>query len=708
MSAASAVTGDRGRPDGLERPSSAMTADPYSIPALVERLTVPLGIGALAASLVFGAALLLGSSPLAAAVVALSVLVLPVAVADPFVALAVLVAVEVTQVGQVFAEFGVPSPLILTQALGLVALGVAVRRRQLRLAWSPVLLGILVLLATRALSAPGGLLPSVALATVAEEVRDTITLVLVLLLLLATRQVVALVAVIVLSLAAMALGTVVQEFLLDSRTDLGGFFKVLRNLDVGATTFRQSGPVGDSNFWGRVLLIALPFAAALAASARRRALQLLWCGCLVVLLAGIYLTQSRGTFLSAGLAVMVFFLLAGWHYARWLALTPLAVAFLLVLPATGERLATLGDLAQTDQGGGDLSLLLRAASQEAGLNMLAERPVLGVGAGSYTPLSTQFTSGLPFATAEEITSPLAPHNALLEFAAEGGVVGLLGFLTFLGATALCAGRAWWSTTRRGPPGRASPERLLAAAACAALIAWSLASVVLHVRQFRTLLVLAAVIAFLDLTRERSPHPAGASGLRAAGGPPAPSRGALVGLVGLGVVLLSLVTSTDAFRTTTWQATSSAVVVTQEAPGTSLEAYQYDLLARGTVVPTLAAVASSAGVLSEATGQAAVDGLRLTSTSDLRAARVTLSVEGTSAAQVEQVAARLSPVAVAQVDDLGTPFALSPLVPQTPVAQARSTLRLLPAVALAAGWLLLACALLWWHLERRYRWSRAAT
>ena len=678
------------------------------MPALPPHLARPALLGALLAAVVLVAATSLGQPPALALVAAIATLLVVLAVAEPFVALALLAGLEVSQTGSVLGGYGVPSPLVLTQLVAVVSLALATLRGRLRLGWSPVLLGAAVLVVTRALTVLTARDPDTAFVTVAGEVRDMLTLAVALALLWMTRQVHGLVRVLVAVITSMALLTVVQEFVLDNATDLGGFSQVLRNLDVGASTFRHSGPIGDSNFWGRVLVMFAPFAFALCAAARGRGSRLLWGAASATLVLGVWLTQSRGTFLALAAGLAVLLLLAGWRYARWLALTPLLVGLLLVLPATGSRLDTLGDLTRTSEGGGDLSLLLRLAAQQVSLTMLGERPLLGVGAGNYTPSAPDFLNGLPFATSGELDEPLAPHNAFLEFAAEGGVVGLLGLLFFLGTMAYCALRSWAIAARRLPVTSVNPDRLIAAACCGALAAWSVASVVLHVRQFRTLLLLAAVIAALDhLLRER--HGWSGWGRRAATPRVDPRPGLVLGLVALlGVLGLTqgpLLQQTASAR--------SIVVLTTQDDRPGSDAYEYDLLTRGFLVPTFVEVMISPGVVADA-GQVAglsedeLERLSVHAPPSLRTATVELVVSGDEPADVAALSQALPDVAVDAVGRLDTPFVAQQLPTGGPTVTLESTPRLPLLVGFGVLWLAVLGVVLWVQLERRYRLQATTT
>lgn len=669
---------------------------------LPDRLTTPLLLGAVGAAVAFPATLLATSSLVLALGAAVGVCTVLLAISDPLIAVLLYVGVEVSQAGAVLQQLGVPSPFVVTQLITIIALIVAFYQRRLRVVWSPVLLGALALLASRAASLPTSYDPSTALSTVATEARDLVTLLCVFVLLWMTSGTRNAIRVCVVVLGALAALTVVQEYVLNNSTEFLGLSQV-NPPDVGSTSSRHLGPIGDPNFWGRVLLMYMPFAIALTLAARRRASRLGWAGASAALLVGIFLSQSRGAFLAAAVALLVFLLLAGWHYARWLALAPLLIALLFVVPATGQRLSTLADLRDASSGGGDLSLVLRLASQEAGLRMFADRPLLGVGAGNYTELTPQYERGLSFATVGELGRPLAPHNAYLEFAAEGGLVGVLGMATFLGTLFFCGARALRAAAKRGPPGRANMERLMAAAALAALSGWCVASVVLHVRQFRTLLVLCAVIACLDAARSRGPVLARIAPLTRQGRFVAPWAGlAILSMIGAGALAV-----TGGTHQERWHAEVVSVVTSRGADIGYLDAYHYDLLTRGQVVPTLAqAIARSDDVRDRLPVRESGVEVQTAVRTRPRSADVVLVLDGDDRLTVSQ-AARLLPIAGAQVvDSFELPFQLQPVPYDERQLALRSSLRL-ETLLLGGAVALLASMLIWGQLQVHHRAARAA-
>jgi O-antigen ligase len=553
-----------------------VTAPVRTVTALPPALHLALTGGAL----LVAAALTVTGRPLIAAGVLVTGLAAVAALARPSVALAALLVVELTNAGTVASEHGGLglSAVVLLLAVASMALhwdGDAVRA----VARSPVVCLAALWLCVRAVSGIGAADVDASLAIVIDGAKDLVFLVVVAALVVITGRDVGAVKVAVGVLAGLAAATVVQEFALHNATMLGGFSNLGAAGDVGAVSVRHSGPLSDANFWGRVLVLYLPFALSLMVIARAR-----WAVAPVALLAGLVLTGSRGAMVACALAIALWLVLAGPRFRRLLLLLPVLAVVVALAPGTGSRLATLTDLADPTATGTDLSLVNRLAAQEAGMRMFLEHPVLGVGAGNFVAEAPDYlrkTGNL------EYTEVLGPHNTYLEMAAEGGVVTLLAWLAFYGSALYVAARARLNARAlaRGLPARR--RELLAIAALAGLAAWAMAAVFLHLAALRALFAVMALAVALDVVtrgmRERAP----AAPVRVASrhGPPIRRIAAAV------LLLATLATAGGAYAMgRPWTASAAAVVVPNPRISHSgRNAYEYDALTRGVVVPTFAGV-----------------------------------------------------------------------------------------------------------------------
>ena len=409
----------------------------------------------------------------------------------PLLAVIVMVVLEVTNTSGVLEAHAKVPVFQASLLLGLLAVGFALADPNTRgrlNAWTAVCAGLFtVFLATQAVALIGSVDPAASNAAMHRMVLDCLFAMLVLMLIQLSGQPWTVGGAVVVPLAALSLLTAIDQFGFGGSMSFGGFSTVTTASGEQLTTLRFGGPLPDSNFWGRHLVMGLPLAMALLTRALRdgrRRIAAGWAGAVVAQLVGIYLTQSRGTFLAAGVAIAVWFLVAGPSIRRrGLAMLPLAVAC-FALPGVGNRLlSALADVAHAQSNTGvDPSVLGRLAAQQEAWMMFQQRPYFGFGPGAFPGQVAEFAGRVSVAVREPTN---APHNLYAEFAAESGVLGLLGWavvvLGFLSAVVL--GILAYPRSR---------DRILLAAVCAAIVAWSVASIGLHMAYFRTFGVVLAL------------------------------------------------------------------------------------------------------------------------------------------------------------------------------------------------------------------------
>jgi hypothetical protein len=430
--------------------------------------------------------------------------------AIPLGVLAVYVTAEYANVGEPVKALGLPSTWVAATGLAVIAIVIGMGRGTVRPRWSWVFGAAAAFVWARALSAVFAVDPSVSTEPMAQLFKDALTVVIVVTLASSCGTRLWRVAVpIVAALAALASLAVLQQWVIGTGNDLFGFSTLKDYVDIGSVTKRFQGPLDDPNFWGRVLVSAVPFACALVLAARGRWKAMAGGAALLVLL-GIFLTQSRGAFLAAGAAVVGFAILAGPKVRRYLLLMPVVGVLLLVNPATGPRLATLLDVNKSTEDVVDLSIVYREAAQHAGLAMFADHPLIGVGPGNFNALVPEYVrEGVASLPPGAQLGEIAPHNTYLEMSAESGIVGLAAYLFLVGSGMTMAALAL-RRANRAPDDVPDIARFRAftAATIAGLFAWSCASVWLHVAQLRTLLVLVSLAAAtLPISRGLPQRPA---------------------------------------------------------------------------------------------------------------------------------------------------------------------------------------------------------
>nr|WP_161976628.1 O-antigen ligase family protein [Kocuria rosea] len=509
-----------------------------------------------------------------AALLAVSVL----AVIYPQIALVLLVALDVSHLNGVIQDNLGVSPYLPQLFLAAVALGVMVRRRMFRFSWSPVLLGLAVLFAGFCLSFLSVADPDTSYALLLERGRDLVNFLIVYALLLSTDRIRSALQAAVLVLAGLSALSVFHEFMLDNSGTLWGLSQVPLTQEGGAFTPRHAGTHEDVNFWARLLIMFTPLCLSLFAMSRAAIPKVLWASSAVALMLGVYLTQSRGGFIALFLGLLVWAALAGGVYRKSLLWLPLGLLILIPLTGIGSRLATLAATWNGDTTNADISVVTRERLQLAALRMFLDAPATGHGIGSYGTLFPSYDRLANYH--ESVPIGVAAHNFFLEQAADGGVVLLLAWMVFLGTVLFGALRAM-ATTRRTSD---QQTYYLATGIVGGIFGWLIASVFLHLSDFRALLLMAAVVGALDVRTRRTP-------LVVSAAPTLPfrdrSRGALHALVAVataGTVALIAVVATAEER---FSSSTTLAVVSTSTEISPADAYRLDVINRGLIVPTLA-------------------------------------------------------------------------------------------------------------------------
>ena len=484
---------------------------PFASPG-TERRRVELGGGALLVGLgsLVLLALVVGTGPAAlvvAGIIAVGLVIAAVLV--PAVALTLLVVTEFANVSGVLVARGLPGVFTGLLGLGMVSALVALRSPEARarlasVPWAPALL-----LAVYVLSVVPAILISSSPADTAVKTQelgvDGLFLVVVLVLARLVERPWAVAAMIVAPLAVIAAMTVVNQLFLQDTESFLGFARISKASGELVTTPRFSGPMEDSNFWGRVLILGLPMALALAHrafSAKRGLPAAGWTVSVLLLLGALYLTQSRGTLLSAGVAAAVWVVAAGPSVRRRALLLLPVFAMLLLLPGVGDRLVNVSEAFEDAPAySKDPSIVERGVAGQIATDIFTEHPLLGTGLSTFASELDEYAAREPDRLIGVTT---ATHNLYLEILSETGIVGLVGWLVLIGGCALLAVRSIVGLAGAPPDGPdGAPTRALAAAALAALVSWCLASVFLHLALVRTLWVVLALIGLLHvLTSDR--------------------------------------------------------------------------------------------------------------------------------------------------------------------------------------------------------------
>lgn len=645
----------------------------------------------------------------------------------PWLALMLAVSVELSNLSEVVVLHGLPGVTSFTLVLALGTIVVGLRRGTVRLVWSPVFFFAVVFLAARSFSLPMSLEPAEGVSTIGDAAKSLALLVLATTLVSSTRRFQPLVMGAVAVLAGAAAITVINQYVLHNASNLGGLSNVPLTEELGAATARHAGPESDVNSWARNLVLYVPCALSLWAAGRKKR-GWAWALAAATLAWGVYLTQSRGGMIALATGVLTWLVLVRPFSLRTLLVAPALVGGLLfVAPGFASRLATLSSLGEAQSGAGDTSLVGRLAVQEAGWNMFRDHAATGVGPGN-------FSEALPdYEQQTGLAGPkiLAPHNLYLQMGAEGGAIGLTGWLLFFGAGLFVTTRARLSsgntTSTRLPAG----AFLLSNGVLAGMVAWGVASAFLQLGDFAVLLTVMAVGAGLDIQvreglRRGGREPSGIDSQRngsvAVATRPGHNTGspsgraflrprrrqtrrwsiaAMVFLLTVSVGLLVV-----PVHRSLWLATASAVLAPVSTGSSPADAYEYDILSRRPLLGTYQVIVDNPRFRREAENR-----LGLTD-SDVRDLDFSVGTSTTSAVLTLQVrgpdrsvTARMTTAALEQArqylesvqDDytLRPTASAPPTVQQVEVLESRRVLMVM-GVSLALAWLV---------MQARRRWQR---
>ena len=203
---------------------------------------------------------------------------------------------------------------------------------------------------------------------------------------------------------------------------------------------RAAGPVGGPNRFAQILIVVAPLAFFRVRDTRARFGKLVALGCLLLILAGIAITYSRGGFLAVvGLVVLMIFM----GYIRWwqMFVSGVLLVGVVVVAAPGflTRIETMRSLpqllSQRDTVEGHGAIRGRLTEMLAAVQVFLDHPVLGVGPGQYTPFYSMKYMENPEISFRTIDKVRRSHCLYAELAAETGIVGSLIFFAIVGTMA---------------------------------------------------------------------------------------------------------------------------------------------------------------------------------------------------------------------------------------------------------------------------------
>lgn len=200
---------------------------------------------------------------------------------------------------------------------------------------------------------------------------------------------------------------------------MGTFLAYFQGIE--AAYQRYAAPGFDPNVLSIYLSLAIPLAVYLGLRAKSSMARAFYFAYVPFALAAVFLTASRAGALAVAVAFLFVLESLGTMRLRWriaaLALLGVGISWVLtqVPPESYARIATTWS--EIREG----TLNLRTVIWDAGLRVFADHFVLGVGAGT-------------FGSAVEplLGMRVASHNTFLAVAVEGGMIGLVLWLLFMG------------------------------------------------------------------------------------------------------------------------------------------------------------------------------------------------------------------------------------------------------------------------------------
>jgi putative inorganic carbon (hco3(-)) transporter len=236
----------------------------------------------------------------------------------------------------------------------------------------------------------------------------------------------------VLSAGFLALLTCYQTFTGDYANTFWGLAEApVHQITQGYSNARATGPLGDPNFYGQILMMAYPMAVYRGLTEKRRFLRILGLLCGILIAAAVIFTYSRGASLS--LLVVTTLIILERRFNLYAIATAVALFLLLIVPTLPprylERVLTIDDLVSRDaEMQTDKSFKGRWSEGIAAAQMFLDHPVLGVGPGNYPAYYLHYSYRLGL---DDRAETRQAHNSFLELAAEKGILGILSYLLVL-------------------------------------------------------------------------------------------------------------------------------------------------------------------------------------------------------------------------------------------------------------------------------------
>jgi O-antigen ligase len=263
---------------------------------------------------------------------------------------------------------------------------------------------------------------------------------------------------------------------------------------------RASGGTGDPNFFAAYQVVAIPLVLVLSSTARRPAVRMFLYATVLVLIASVLTSLSRGGLIALAAITFLTLVLPAQTLFRS-RLQKVAVAVVVVICAAVAFNAVSGAFAPrlesmfSGDGSGRLALWKGAWTS------IQERPLTGLGYGAFAPSSNDLILRTPGVSLQHIQLPTGgkeAHSAYIGTTADLGIPGLVLLLGVLASTV----RALRRTAMRARETHDWFVMRVSSALVVSLAGWSVASLFLSSETSRPLwITIGIALALPKLVRE---------------------------------------------------------------------------------------------------------------------------------------------------------------------------------------------------------------
>ena len=225
---------------------------------------------------------------------------------------------------------------------------------------------------------------------------------------------------------------------------------VVREREKVRRAHRADGPIGDPNRFSQIQLMIFPLILFRFWDEKKMHLKLLAVAGTVLALSGMFLTYSRGAFVTLciiiGLMTLMRYIRPGQLIASVLLML---VVVAIASPGYFNRIATIGGVEalfkEEAEAESDTVILKRTTEMLAAMTVFLDYPVFGVGPNQYTKYYSEEYMANPDIAFHNMKTTRAAHSLYFQMLAEIGLLGFLGFMSIIGYTLfqLNRSRKWW-------------------------------------------------------------------------------------------------------------------------------------------------------------------------------------------------------------------------------------------------------------------------